>query len=238
MGFWCEDMKKYDNELSKRINANIDADYAKFHSALILGKEIKGVRIPVLRQIAKEFAVYEDFLQNVSLNSYENISIVCYYIGLTCKDYSSLQPKLDFILPYIDNWAICDTFVSSLKCLKKDSENNFIPVIYDYLQCGQCFANRFAIVTLMTYYLKNGNLIEEIFNKIIVLQNADYYIDMAIAWLVSMAFVKDREVTLNLLKSNKLHPFVQNKSISKICDSFRVSKEDKEFVKTLRVKVA
>ena len=68
-------MKKYDNELSKRINANIDADYAKFHSALILGKEIKGVRIPVLRQIAKEFAVYDDFLQNVSLNSYENISI-------------------------------------------------------------------------------------------------------------------------------------------------------------------
>ena len=75
----------------------------------------------MLRQIAKEFAVYDDFLQNVSLNSYENISIACYYIGITCKDYSGLQPKLDFILPYIDNWAICDTFVSSLKCLKKAS---------------------------------------------------------------------------------------------------------------------
>lgn len=228
-------MKKYDNELNKRINENIDADYAKFHSSLILGKKVRGVRMPMLRQIAKEFAVYDDFLQNVTLNNYENISIACYYIGITCKDYKMLQPKLDFILPYIDNWAICDTFVNSLKCLKKDSKNNFIPALYEYLQCGQCFAIRFAIVTFMCYYLKDSSLIEEIFNKIICLQNEDYYIDMAIAWLVSMAFIKDRDVTLKFLKSHKLLPFVQNKSISKICDSFRVLKEDKEFVKTLRV---
>lgn len=229
-------LKKYDKALEDKIMANIDLDYAKFHSSLILGKEIKGVRIPVLRKIAKEFAIYDDFLQNVTLDNYENISIACYYVGIVCKNYKELKPKLDFILPYIDNWAICDTFSSSLKCLKKDKENEFLQFLYDYLQFDEIYIKRFAIVTLMNYYLKESKLISEILNKLVNLQNIDYYIDMAIAWFVSMVFLKYKEIVIKLLKSKVFLPFVQNKSISKICDSFRVSNEDKEFVKSLRIK--
>ncbi len=87
----------------------------------------------------------------------------------------------------------------------------------------------------MSYFLDSEN-IDSILSKLIKLQNIDYYIDMAIAWLISVAFIKCREQTLMLLQSESLTPFVQNKSISKICDSYRVTLEDKQLVKSLRKK--
>ena len=222
---------KYDKELDKIINNNIDEEYAKFHSKIVPNSKIRGVRIPTLRKIAKDFAKYDDFLQNISLTNYENISIACFYIGLTTKDTLSLQKNLDFILPYVNNWAICDTFVSSLKVLKKEKEAYTIVLIT--LSSPHIYTKRFGIVALMSYFLTNDK-IDQIFDNIIPLQNEDYYIDMAIAWLISVAFIKCRAKTLNLLKSGKLTTFVQNKSISKITDSFRISHEDKLMVKSLK----
>ena len=194
--------------------------------------KIKGVKVPKLREIAKEFIKYNDFLENITLDNFETISVACYYIGYTTKDVSTLKNKLDFILPYIDNWAICDTFVGSLKILKKYS-NECMPIILNYLDSKNDFTVRFAIVCLLDYYI-NDDRIDTLFESIVKLQNRNYYIDMAIAWFVSVAFIKCRDKTLQLLQSKTLAKEVQNKSISKICDSYRVSKEDKEIIKKLR----
>ncbi len=223
---------KYDKELNKIILENIDEKYASFHSSLVPNTKIKGVTVPKLRKIAKNFAKYDDFLDNITLNNFESISVACYYIGYTTKDIENLKNRLNFILPYIDNWAICDTFVSSLKIIKK-FKNEFLSVILKYLDSDSDFTVRFAIVCLLSYYI-DENYIDDLFNRLIVLQNKNYYIDMAIAWFVSVSFIKCKEKTIKLLKSKKINKEVKNKSISKICDSFRVSKEDKEFVKTLR----
>ncbi|MBR4270932.1 MAG: DNA alkylation repair protein [Clostridia bacterium] len=224
---------KYDKQLNEKIETNIDAKYALFHSKIVPDSTIRGVRIPVLRQIAKEFSKYDDFLENITLNDYENISVACYYIGNTTKDLPTLNKRLHFILPYIDNWAICDTFVSSLKILKKNKDA--YPIIFDKLNNQHIYIIRFGIVALMNYFLDNST-VGEIFAQIIKLQSIDYYIDMAIAWLVSVAFIKCRKQALDLLTSGNLTHFVQNESISKICDSLRVTQEDKSLVKSLKKK--
>lgn len=223
---------KYDIELNKKILENCDLDYASFHGALVPTTKIRGVRIPVLRQIAKHFSVYDDFLENITLDNYESICVACYYIGITTKDLKTLENRLDFILPYIDNWATCDTFASSLKILKT-KKDEFFDTLCSYLLSKNDFTVRFAIVCFLNFYIQEDK-IEDLLNKMINLQNRSYYLDMAIAWFVSVAFVKCRNQTLKFLKSKVLTKEVQNKCISKICDSFRVSKEDKEFVKKLK----
>lgn len=223
---------KYDKQLNEKIDTNRDEKYAKFHSSLVPNTKIKGVRIPVLRKIAKEFSVYDDFLENITLDSYESISVACYYTGATTKNTEQLKTRLEFILPYIKNWAVCDTFVSSLKILSTKKDEMYSTIL-NYLKSDNEFAVRFAIVCLLSYYINNDN-VEYLLNKMIVLQNKTYYIDMAIAWFVSVAFVKSKNQTLKFLQDKRFEKSVQNKSISKICESFRVNKFDKELVKSLK----
>ncbi|MBO4262273.1 MAG: DNA alkylation repair protein [Clostridia bacterium] len=223
---------KYDKELENEIISKIDERYAEFHAGLVPGQKIRGVRIPELRKIAKKFSVYDDFLFNVTLDNYESISVACYYIGYKAKDLYALEKYTDFILPYVDNWAVCDTFVSSLKILHK-SKAGFLPTVLKYLDSDNDFTVRFAIVCGLNYYVEDNADI--FFNKFSEIQGRDYYIDMAIAWFVSVAFIKCREKTLEYLNNKKLTPFVLNKSISKICDSYRVRAEDKDYLRGMRV---
>ena len=145
---------KYDELLEKKINENIDKKYKEFHSQIVPGTKVRGVRIPILRKIAKEFCQYDDFLENVLLNNYEAISVACYYIGLKTKDIKTLKLNLKFILPYINSWAICDTFVSSLKILKTKKEE-FYETLQKCLKSENEFTVRFAIVCLLSYYIED-----------------------------------------------------------------------------------
>ena len=227
---------KYDFELNELINKSIDKKYAEFHGKLVPNTTIRGVRIPVLRQIAKQFSQYDDFLENVSLNNYESISVACYYVGITTKDVLTLKKRVEYLLPHIDNWAVCDTFVSSLKVLKKQKQKDeFLSTLLTYLNSDNDFTVRFAIVCLLDYYVQD-DLTDDLLNKMLSLQGRDYYVDMAIAWFVSVAFVNCRDKTLKFLQQKKLNNNVQNLSISKICDSFRVSSDDKQIVKQLKCK--
>lgn len=224
---------KYDNLLNDEINKHVNKSYAKFHSSIVPNCKIRGVKIPILREIAKMFSKYEDFLENISLDNYEAISVACYYIGLTTKDISLLKSRLDFILPYVNNWAICDTFVSSLKVLKK-YKSSMYPTVLNYLDSNNDFIVRFGIVCLLSYYVDNANA-TALLEKLTTIKTNCYYVDMAIAWFISVAFVKSRDETLVFLKDKRFNKNIHNKSISKICDSFRVSADDKMLVKSLKI---
>lgn len=225
---------KYDDELNLKILENIDKKYAKFHQKLVPNAKILGVKVPILRKIAKSFLKYDDFLENITLNSFEKISVACYYVGFSCKDTKTLEKQTEFVLPFVDNWAVCDTFVSTLKILKTKEKQNFLPFVLKCLNSSSIFKARFAVVCLLSYFVEDKNVLNFL-KQTSKIQCKDYYLDMAIAWFVSVCFVKCREKTLNFLKSKQLKKDVQNKSISKICDSFRVSKEDKTLVKTLKM---
>lgn len=212
-----------------------EEEYKKFHQKLTTTKyEILGIRVPIQRSIAKEILKgnYESFLTHCKKDYYEEVNIEGFIIGSINNDESFKKHFTNF-LPKIDNWAICDGFCNSLKRIKKNPKNYF-----DYccslLNQKYEFTVRVGLVILLGYYVKE-EYIQNILTNISKIKREEYYINMALAWLIAECYIKYPKETLPLLKSQKLNKFTQNKTISKIHDSYRVTKEQKEEVKKYRI---
>lgn len=222
-------------EIKREIKANIDLDYLSFHSSLVPNiHTIEGVRIPILRSIAKTISKKEEvfsYLDNPTLDTYEEITIYGLVIGYLKLDIKEYQYYLKKFIPYIDNWATCDVVASNLKWIKKYKKQMY-PFILSYLKSKKEFEVRFSIIMLMNYYL--DDYYEEIFSLLCEIKLDYYYVKMAIAWLISNCYIKHKKETLAFLKNNSLDNWTHNKSIQKIIESNRVLKEDKEYLKTLK----
>lgn len=224
-------------KVRKELFALQDLEYQKFHSSLCPNvSNIIGVRIPEIRLLVKKLLKedYKFYLDNVTNNYYEETMIEGLLI-VTSK--MSLEEKLNYLekfIPKIDNWAVCDTVCSSFKI--NDGDLDIVwKFITKYKNSKNEFCLRFMIVMMMNYYL-----IDKYFDRIIVIIdkiNVEYYYtNMAIAWLISFAYIKNKEKTLIYLNNNNLYDFTYQKSLQKIIESNRVSKEDKDFIRTLRKK--
>lgn len=210
-----------------------DLEYKKFHSSITKTKlDIIGIRVPLLRNIAKKISKtnLEDYFKLVGNTYYEEVMI--YGLVLSSSDY--LDKYLVDFVNKIDNWAICDSFVSSLKCINKKMGKYWI-YANSLIDLENEFSTRVAIVIMMNYYL-NDNYIDRVLNIISNIKTDYYYINMAISWLLSVAVINYEDKVISLFKSGKLCKFVQNKAISKINDSYKVNKELKEEVKKYRIK--
>ncbi len=158
--------------------------------------------------------------------------------GLVIAKTKNLDEQIEMLKEWvkkIDNWATCDSVVTTLKLLNKSKDKmKYFDEFIDLSFSNQEFVSRFGIVTLMSVYLdrKNINKILEIIKEI---NHDGYYVKMAQAWLVAEAFLVDEKAVYKLLEEKILDAFVQNKSISKCRDSFRIYKEDKEKLKMLRM---
>ena len=210
-----------------------DIKYRDFHYKLLNNDKINliGIKTPILRDISKKISKhnYLDFINNNKHKYYEEIIIHGLVIG-----YSNDIQLLDDYLKYIDNWAINDIVASNLKWFKKNQELGF-KKIKKYILNNNPWIIRFGYVLLLNYYV-NDDYIDEVINIIKSTTNDDYYVKMAVSWLISICFIKYKEKTIDLFKNNNLDKFIINKSISKINDSYRVNKIDKEFIKKYRVK--
>lgn len=226
------------NYIEEKINENIDLEYLKFHSKLVNDvKNINGVRVPILRSIAKDVSKMSnvnEYLENPILDSYEQIMIYGLTIGYLKLDINGFKKYLKKFIPYIDNWAVCDTVVSNLKNIKKNKDvlYNFV---LEYLNSSEEFSQRFAIIILMDYYLDDKYYME-VLEKLINIKSDKYYVNMAISWLVSTCYIKYPKYILNLLKDRKFNIWVHNKSIQKIIESNRIDKKEKENLRKLKVK--
>lgn len=222
-------------EIKREIKANIDLDYLSFHGSLVPNiHTIEGVRIPVLRSIAKTISKKEDvfsYLDNPTLDTYEEITIYGLVLGYLKLDIKEYQYYLKKFIPYIDNWATCDVVASNLKWIKKYKKQMY-PFILSYLKSKKEFEIRFSIIMLMNYYL--DDYYEEIFSLLCEIKLDYYYVKMAIAWFISNCYIKHKKETLYFLKNNSLDNWTHNKSIQKIIESNRVLKEEKETLKTLK----
>ena len=204
-----------------------DLKYREFHKKLIPTvdeKELIGVRIPQIKKIAKE--AFNSNAENLC-EYYEEKMIYGFCIGMKkCSLEEHIEDIKSFV-PMINNWAICDSCCASFKFTKKYKDELY-DFILSYIGKGE-YETRFAIVMLMEYYLCD-EYIDRVL-KIISEHKSDYYyVNMALAWCVQAAFVKQRDKTLELLKSKTLSVEVQNKAIQKIRDSFRVSDVDKKLL--------
>lgn len=225
MSFTSQDYQAVLEEFS----ALADEKYKTFHEGLIPGASITyGVRVPELRRMARTIIKKDPkgFLDAAVPGSYEEILLTGIVIGgmkLPAEERLSL---VEGFLPLIDNWAVCDIFCSSFK-LKKPEEKAAVwaflaPLFHDNRE----FFARFAVVMFLGHFAEEPFVDQGLAFLESMTQEA-YYVRMAVAWAVSVCYIKFPERTLPLLRRRTLPVFTQNKAIQKIRESFRVTAEDK-----------
>ena len=222
-------------DIKKRIYELADEKYKDFHSRLCPGTtNIVGVRTPVLRNYAKELNrkySLNELLKEIDDTLYEEIMLQGMLIGLS-KNIEEVLKYTKTFIPKIDNWAICDVFCAGLKNTKKYKKEmwNFIQ---KYLNSDKEFEIRFGIVIILDYYIDEEHLDKnfEIFQKI---KNDNYYVKMAIAWAISICLIKYYDKTIKYLKKAKLDDWTYNKSLQKAIESYRISDEQKEYLRKMK----
>lgn len=222
-----------------------DVDYRSFQINLVPGVEkLIGIRTPKMREIAKQIAAgdFESFLQQSDAHCregnfyYEQAVVEGMVIGYCCgkkiKDILQIKVYISNFAPKIDNWATCDIFCAGIKVIGKHPQE-FWDFLLAYVENGEQFKVRMGIVLLMNYYLKD-EYIDAVLLKCDQVKMDDYYVNMAIAWLISTAYVKFKEKTLHYLQENNLSKITYNKALQKIIESNRVSAEEKMLMRSMR----
>ena len=207
-----------------------DIEYREFHSRLVPTIEkdkIIGVRLPELRKLGKSLK-NNDF----PWDYYEEIMLHGFYIGYAKLTFEERLALLDEFVPMIDNWAVCDCVSSTLKFINK-SKAEFLEYLKKYMNSDKEYEIRFAAVILMDYYI-DDEYVDFTVDYLKNVKSDYYYVNMAVAWALSVAFVKYRDKVMPLLESGCLTKEIHNMTISKIRDSFRVDKETKVYLKGLR----
>ena len=229
---WNEENYKEFVEYLKSLS---DEKYKEFHSSLVLNSkyEMIGIRVPIMRNIAKQIAKtnIEEFLKVAQNKYYEEVMIQGLVIS-HIKDEAKFYEYFKCQIKKIDNWALCDTFCSAINIVEKYEDKYFKEAIKLSINKKE-FISRVGLVVILDHFIKEKNILEicEMLNKI---DSDKFYINMAQAWLICEMYTKFPEETLIFIKNNNLNKFTHNKAISKIHDSYRVSKEDKEYLNTLR----
>ena len=212
-----------------------DLKYRDFHSKLMptVDKElIIGVRTPDLRKLAKEISKTDyakKFLEILPHKYYEENNLHAFLIE-EIKDYGVCIAELNRFLPFVDNWATCDSMRP--KCFRENREE-LITYIEKWLLSEHTYTVRFAIQLLMLYYLDEEH-IESSLERVSKVKSDEYYVNMMIAWFFATALAKDFDKTVKYLEKRCLSPWIHNKTIGKACESYRITDEQKKYLKTLK----
>jgi 3-methyladenine DNA glycosylase AlkD len=210
--------------------------YKEFNSSLCVSKyEMLGIRLPILRKIAKDISKtnIEEFLKVSNDKYYEEVMIQGFVIS-NIKDEQVFFNYFKAYINKIDNWGICDSFCNSIKIVEKYEDKYFKEALELSLNEDE-FISRVGLIILLNHFIKEENL-KEIFDTLNSIKSDKYYINMAEAWLVCEIYTKFPSQALEFIKNNNLSKFTHNKSISKIHDSYRVSSNEKEYLNKLRKK--
>lgn len=214
-----------------------DSGYRDFHAKLIptVPKDrIIGVRTPELRRLAKEFAKTpesEDFLRELPHTYYEEDNLHAFLLE-TIRDFDRLIAELDRFLPFVDNWATCD--MMSPKILKKYPER-LLEQIKIWLLAGDTYTVRFGLGELMNCFL-DENFRPEYLELAAAVRSEEYYVKMMVAWFFATALAKQYGAAAPYIENRRLEKWTHNKAIQKAVESYRVSAEQKEYLKTLKIK--
>lgn len=226
-------MKK---ELINYLIKNKDIEYKNFISKLIpnLDKGIViGVRTPVLKYIVKEIIKNkkeEEYLNKLPHKYYEQYQI--HSILLSQKmEYDKLITHINAFLPYINNWATCDTLIPKIT---DKNLNDFYNHILIWLNSNHEYTTRFGVYMIMKNYLKKPN-IDKYLDVVTSIKSDKYYINMMISWTLAEALYINYDKTIKYLENQNLDKFIQNKTIQKAIESRKISNEIKDYLKTLKV---
>lgn len=216
-------------EIRARLEKKAEESYKKFNAAIVRTKyPMLGVRTPTMRATAKSAG--EDYL-DAEPKYFEEVLIHGIVLG-GCKTADELFSRIDRYLSFVDNWAAIDVPVSSMKAFKSDKEKCFEkskPYLFDERE----FFARFAAVALLDFYIDEEH-IDEVLKLYAQVKEGRYYVDMAVAWGLSVAAVKFFDKTYAALQSGVYGSFTTKTAIQKCIDSYRISPEQKQLLKQLR----
>lgn len=228
-------------EVQKKVKQELlelqDLKYRDFHAKLIptMEKEkIIGVRTPALRGFAKKFGKTEEsklFIKKLPHQYYEENNLHGLLIE-QIKDYDECLVELKRFLPYIDNWATCDLL--ALRLVKKHLDV-FIKEIYKFMESEHTYIIRFGISMLMKYYLEDEFNIEYP-DKVADIRSEEYYVNMMRAWYFATALAKQYEQIIPFVEKKRLDVWTHNKTIQKAIESYRITDEQKTYLRTLKIK--
>ena len=225
-------MKSYYNELVKLQKEGLK----NFNKLLIpnLDKEIIGVTNPKIKELSKTIIQEKDeeFLLSLPHLYYEEDILHGYLLSYNVYTYQELIELIEKFLPYVNNWAVCDTMAKNKKILLKEREQYFSKCL-EWVNTNKTYYIRFGLLQMMSYYLID-NYVDKIIDIILTIHNHDYYVDMMISWLLATMMIDYQDKVISLLKDKKLNNFIIRKTISKSIESFRISYDTKEYLKELR----
>jgi len=233
-------MENIYEDLRKKLLKLADSDYKKFSSSLIPNTDnILGVRTPELRKIAKELAGgnwREYFELNEDVYSEETM-LQGMAIGYLKENFETVLFEVRRFVPKIHNWAVCDSFCGGLKEVTKKNREIMWDFLLECIGTDEPYYIRFGVVMIMNCYIDKEHT-EKAFSLFDGIRNDDYYVKMAVAWAISMFYVKKPEQTMKYLHSNGLDDFTYNKALQKICESLKPSPEEKTVIKSMKRRAA
>ena len=192
-----------------------------------------GVRLPIIKKYAKQIdnKSKEEFLDSLP-HKYHEENLLHAFILSNIKDYDEFIKQVDKFLPYVSNWSISDTICN--KYLNKHKDK-LIVEIYKWLKSDELYRVRYAVKCLMNYYL-GEDFKEEHIDAVSKVKLDDYYVQMMIAWYLATGLAKNYNDFIKAIENKKFTPFIHNKAIQKAIESYRVSDEHKEYLRSLKVK--
>ena len=225
------------DEIREELFAKQDQKYRDMQIKIIpsIDKDvIIGVRTPILRSYAKQLSKRDDldgFLYDLPHKYFEENQLHAFIIS-EFKDYSKCVNEVDRFLPYVDNWATCDQM--SPKVFKKNKQV-LLETVKKWIYSDKTYTIRFGIGMLMEHYLDDD--FDLSYPEIVAgIRSDEYYNNMMIAWYFATALAKQYDSILPFIKEKRLDVWTHNKAIQKSVESYRISDEQKEYLKTLKIK--
>lgn len=218
---------------------NQDLNYKNFHGKLmpnISPNTIIGVRIPILRKLAKDLFKTEpnlvaDFFQELPHKFYEENNLHAFLLE-QITDFEKCVFETERFLPFIDNWATCDSFKP--KIFKKNLPK-ILELSKKWINSNHTYTIRYGIGCFMNYFLDKA-FVPDFLDLVLNVKNDEYYIKMMKAWYFATALAKQHENTIKILETHKLDQWTHNKTIQKAIESYRIPLETKDYLRKLKIK--
>lgn len=224
-------------EIRDRLYSLQDPKYRELQVRILPNLEpesIIGVRTPELRQMAKELAVSEEtdaFLIDLPHRYFDENQLHAFILS-GMKDYAACLEALERFLPYVDNWATCDQM--SPKVFRKH-RTELLGSIRKWIASDQAYTIRFGIGMLMEHYL-DGDFDPAYPEMAAGVRSGEYYVNMMTAWYFATALAKQYDAVIPYIENRRLDPWTHNKAIQKAIESYRITPEQKGYLRTLKIR--
>ena len=210
-----------------------DEQFAKFNAKLLpsdIAQFVIGIKTQKLRKYAKSIPNTDAFLKSLPHKYFEENQIHAFILS-DVRDFETCVNLVNEFLPYINNWATCDQLIP--KTFAKHPDKLF-RWIQKWIKSKHTYSVRFAIGLLMRFYL--GNMFNQKYaDMVLKVQSDEYYVNMMRAWYFATALAKNWDDVIDIIENKKLDLWTHNKTIQKSIESFRISNEQKKYLRKLKI---